>query len=80
MDYYGTNQIAILKRNGAHLYCGNCRIMIPKVREVCPFCGRQFSNYETLLLDLYEEKHKDEGNVFGGVGEQNCAKQEDVLS
>lgn len=58
--------IAILKQNQDFYYCSNCRMRTP-IKPRCQFCGYEFSNYETVLLDNYDtimqEEIKDEKDL-----------------
>ena len=42
----------IVKQNDS-LMCGNCRMRLPRLIFTCPFCGAMFSNYESVMHELY---------------------------
>lgn len=42
----------IVKRDNK-LLCGNCRMHLPHLTYTCPFCGGGFSNYQTVLNELF---------------------------
>ena len=35
--------------------CGNCRMEMQHLRAYCPFCSGLFSNYETILGQLFHD-------------------------
>lgn len=41
-------------------YCSECRMRQTEVRPHCGFCGKVFSNYEDVLVEMYEDKREDE--------------------
>ena len=60
--------ITTLKRKiDGHFYCNNCKMGQYKLRPSCFYCGFTFSNYEDIVIQLYEEE-KDERNKE----EQEC--------
>ena len=41
-------------------YCSECRMRQKELRPYCEFCGETFSNYEDVLVEMYEDKREDE--------------------
>ena len=41
-------------------YCSECRMRQQELRPYCEFCGETFSNYENILIEMYEDKREDE--------------------
>ena len=41
-------------------YCSECRMRQQELRPYCEFCGETFSNYEDVLVKMYEDKREDE--------------------
>lgn len=35
------------------LICGNCRVRLPHIMSTCSFCNGSFSNYVTILEDMF---------------------------
>lgn len=48
------------KNNYGQYYCTNCRMIQSEIDDVCEFCGETFSNYEEVLVKMYEDKREDE--------------------
>lgn len=51
--------IATLKKRDGRYYCSNCRMVTP-LRLQCHFCGAEFTNYTTTLLEAYNTVLDDE--------------------
>lgn len=50
----------IVERNGK-LYCANCRMPVKNLRRhYCQFCNREFSNWEEIAIEKYEDIMKGE--------------------
>jgi len=45
----------IVKRYGYYV-CSNCRMQQHSLQETCWFCGCSFSNYESELIQLWDEE------------------------
>ena len=41
-------------------YCSECRMRQQELRPFCSYCGETFSNYEDVLVEMYEDKREDE--------------------
>ena len=41
-------------------YCSNCFMKLQKFTSYCEYCGEIFSNYENVLIEIYENKREDE--------------------
>ena len=41
-------------------YCSECRMRQQELQPYCEFCGETFSNYEDVLVEIYEDKREDE--------------------
>lgn len=37
------------------MLCGNCRMKLPHLSSTCPFCGGIFSNFQTILTELFHD-------------------------
>lgn len=46
--------ISKLVKKGESYYCSNCMMRQPAVKNNCWFCGNLFSNFESVILELYE--------------------------
>lgn len=44
-----------LIKNNLGYVCSNCRMRQPSVTEVCHFCFTPFSNFEDIILELYND-------------------------
>ena len=44
----------IVRKNDKML-CGNCRMRLPRLLYICPFCGGSFSNYQVILNELFHD-------------------------
>lgn len=44
----------LIKNNSGYI-CSNCRMRQPSVTEVCHFCSTPFSNFEDIILELYND-------------------------
>lgn len=44
----------LIKNNSGYV-CSNCHMRQPSVTEACHFCSTQFSNYEDIILELYND-------------------------
>lgn len=44
----------IKKKNGDY-YCSKCRMKQPRLVTTCFFCGSLFSNYESALLEDFND-------------------------
>jgi len=63
---------ALLKRNGPKFYCSNC-MMEARPQEgqlpiVCFFCGRIFSNWETIAIEEYKKELEHAPNYLNSAG------------
>lgn len=55
--------IATLVNKNTHYICSQCRMRQSTIEENCWFCGALFSNYETILINIYQERdNNDETN------------------
>lgn len=36
--------------------CSQCRLKQIQIQPYCHFCGEYFSNYESVILELFKEK------------------------
>ena len=41
-------------------YCSKCRMRQQELHPFCDYCGETFSNYEDVLVEIYEDKREDE--------------------
>lgn len=48
-----TNTYIVRKNN--KMLCGNCRMQLPRLTYFCPFCEGTFSNYSTVLRELFHD-------------------------
>lgn len=71
--------VALIKEKDNKLYCSKCRMTQPHLLETCVFCGSTFSNYESMLLKLYEEEEY-ESYVLNREGIEDNLTKENVLS
>ena len=46
--------ISKLVKKGESYYCSNCMMRQPTIKNNCWFCGDLFSNFESVILKLYE--------------------------
>lgn len=63
---------SLLKRNGPKFYCSNC-MMEARPQEgqlpiVCFFCGRIFSNWETITIEEYKKELEHAPNYLNSAG------------
>ena len=49
------NNTYIIKKDNNSLYCGNCRMRLPRLSYFCPFCAGTFSNYTIVLRELFHD-------------------------
>ena len=59
--------VANLILKGNNYYCSNCMVKQSGIPYKCNFCGYQFSNWEEIaykevMLDVEEERRKNESN------------------
>lgn len=47
--------IGYLIKKGYNYICSNCRMIQPHVDFMCHFCQVEFSNFETILLEMYND-------------------------
>ena len=45
--------ISKLVKKGESYYCSNCMMRQPTVKNNCWFCGDLFSNFESVIFELY---------------------------
>lgn len=53
--------ISKIQENNGIYYCSNCRMRQYDLKPNCVFCGNQFSNYESFIINKYEEEMKNKG-------------------
>ena len=46
--------ISTLKRYGAMYRCSNCSMTQFELKPNCPWCGDQFSNYQSVLIENFK--------------------------
>ena len=46
--------ISKLIKKGESYYCSNCMMRQPTIKNNCWFCSDLFSNFESVILELYE--------------------------
>lgn len=51
--------ITDLVKKPNYYICGNCRMKQQEIEHTCWFCGCIFSNYEKVLIEMYEEQLED---------------------
>lgn len=44
----------LMKKNNYYV-CSKCHMRQPSVTEVCHFCSTSFSNFEDIILELYND-------------------------
>ena len=47
------------KKVDGHFYCNNCKMGQYELRPYCFYCGAAFSNYENIVVMLYEEEQEE---------------------
>jgi len=52
--------VSTIKKRGDIYYCSNCQMRVLELRPNCFFCGNEFSNYESILIQQQKEKFEDE--------------------
>lgn len=57
----------LIKRGNGYI-CSECRMRQRDLQYSCWFCGKTFSNFESILCKETEEKLKDESNICRSTG------------
>ena len=52
--------IAQLKFKNGYYYCSNCRMRQDHIFSSCFFCNYAFSNYTSVMTELFKEKENEE--------------------
>ncbi len=47
--------ITYIVRKNTEMLCGNCRLRLPRLSSICPFCGGIFSNFQIILRELFHD-------------------------
>ena len=61
--------VAELVKRGDSYICSACRMKQRALQYSCWFCGKTFSNYESILYEKLREEEKNESNICGKNGE-----------
>ena len=56
--------ITDIKYNKKGYYCSYCRMIQKQLGQYCEFCGATFSNFEEMLLELYQKNSLDFNQVL----------------
>lgn len=51
--------VAELVKRGDKYICSECRMQQREIQWSCWFCGKYFSNYESILIEKLKEKEND---------------------
>ena len=51
----------LIKKNNDY-YCNECMMRQFKIKPYCNFCGKTFTNYEEVCIELYKDSHPLEDN------------------
>lgn len=56
------------------MYCGNCRMILHNIEDsvYCPFCGYEFSNWESVMDKYWKLMNEDEVIESVERHESNC--------
>ena len=46
--------ISKLIKRGEQYSCSNCMMRQPTIKNCCWFCGNIFSNFEEVMLEIYD--------------------------
>lgn len=55
--------VAELVKRGDSYICSACRMKQRELQWSCWFCGKTFSNFESILLKKIREEEKNESNI-----------------